>query len=94
MKQRMMDRSLVSLALKEQGVWNTKAQDKHEGQMPYSLHPIEFWFTTNPDSDPASPSKKNQRERQYGFVHCPPSSSHIQPSRKLNCCSAVNSCKK
>jgi len=36
-------------------------QDKYEGQMSYSLHPTEFWFTTNLDIDPAScPKTKGQ----------------------------------
>lgn len=57
MKQRMMDRSLVSLALKKQSV-KYHGQDNHEGQKPYSLHHTEFWFTTNLYIDWFPPNKQ------------------------------------
>lgn len=56
-------------------------QDKHEGQMPYSLHPIEFWFTTNLDIDPPSPKKtKGQGSMVLCTVHLVPVTFNLQES--------------
>lgn len=90
MQQRMMDRSLVSLALRKQGAGNTVAKISVKDKclilyilLSSGIQQI-FILILHPP--------KKQRARKYGFVHCPPSSSHIPPSGKLNSCSAVNSC--
>lgn len=68
-------------------------QDKHEWQMPCSLPPNEFWFTTNLYVDPASPKKpKGQGSMALRTVQLVPVTCNLQES--FIAASTVKSCKK